>query len=140
MCFMLPVNYTGLRAGCTKKEATVFSQSTLTEIVTLKNKLGCSSLILLNLIKNGILHFFFAMLALVHDALRRRQLQISFRVRRSKEHHETSIYINFYFSNPKLSQERRFFLSVSCINLCVQSTMQKKQLIASFEEQFKGKS
>ena len=80
------------------------------------------------------------MLALVHDALRRRQLQISFRVRRSKEHHETSIYINFYFSNPKLSQERRFFLSVSCINLCVQSTMQKKQLIASFEEQFKGKS
>ena len=80
------------------------------------------------------------MLALVHDALRRRQLQISFRVRRSKEHHETSIYINFYFSNPKLSQERRFFLSLSCINLCVQGTMQKKQLIASLEEQFKGKS
>ena len=56
---------------------------------------------LLNLIEKGIVHFFLAVLAYVHDALLKRQL-----VKRSKEHHENAIYMNFWFSNLKVSQER----------------------------------
>ena len=66
----------------------------------------------------------------MHDALSKRQLETSFRVRRSKEHHESAIFINFHFSNPKLSQERRFFLSISYINLCTRHYA--KEAIDSF--------
>ena len=48
------------------------------------------------------------------------------------QNYENTICVNFQFYNPKLSQERCFMLCVYSTGLC-----NRKQLIASFVEQFK---
>ena len=70
ICFILPVHYTGLCTGRSKKEETVkFFRKAPYRKVTQKNKLRFSSLMLLSLIEKGIVHFFLAMVAYLHDAL-----------------------------------------------------------------------
>ena len=79
MCFMLPVYYTELCTGRSKKEAGVrFFRRALYRKDTAKNKLRLSSLILLNLIEKDIVHFLLAMQAYVYYVLWKKQLVASF--------------------------------------------------------------
>ena len=95
MCFLLLVYYMGLWTGALRKRQLLGSFVEHFNGGSLK-KLSCN-LVLLNLIKKVI----FAILV-YHDALKR------------KEHHENAIFINFLFSNPKLSEESCFLFCLLC--------------------------
>ena len=102
---MLPVYYTGLCTGHSKKEATgkVLSQSTLTESHVKK---------LVAIFQSDVTKFDrkrYCTLFLRYAGLCARYSMkeaISLSVKRSKEYHEKAVYVNFQFSNLKLSQER----------------------------------
>ena len=60
---------------------------------------------LLNLIKKGIVHFLFAILAYVNNDLWEKEV-IAYFAKQSWEHEEDAICKNSFFSNLKLGQER----------------------------------
>ena len=80
-----------------------------------KNELSFCPVDLTKLDKKGTVHFLFAIRAYVHDALWKWQL-IVLSVKLSEEQHENAICTIIF--NPKLSQIRRFLLSVYYTDLC----------------------
>ena len=70
MRFILAFQYTGIYTGrSTKKTADKLFHRALERKVMKNISLSFSSLILVNLIKNGIVRFLFAILAYVHNTL-----------------------------------------------------------------------
>ena len=90
---------------------------------------------LLNMIKNSILDFLFAILAYMWGGLRKKQSIISF-LKHLKKNQKETICINFQFHNPKLSQEG-VLNGMSTIQCYVQGALQKKEQVTSFAEHFK---